>query len=190
MEDEVRKRLSRLNLEPAHEAEIVEELAQHLEDVYQRSLRGGATEAEAKSAALQELATDDLLQKEMRRSQTPFKESPVAGGPTNSNMLADLLHDSALCRAPATQESRLHDRCCHRSGVRHRRKHRDFQRCEHCPAAPIAVQRSRATRNGVGRRIPATDTRATLPPLQISSTGVIKIRSSKAWPQSPIRVST
>ena len=27
--DEVRKRLSRLNLEPAHEAEIVEELAQH-----------------------------------------------------------------------------------------------------------------------------------------------------------------
>ena len=45
--DEVRKRLSRLNLEPAHEAEIVEELAQHLEDVYQRSLRAGATEAEA-----------------------------------------------------------------------------------------------------------------------------------------------
>ncbi len=91
--DEVRKRLSRLNLEPAHEAEIVEELAQHLEDVYQRSLRGGATEAEAKSAALQELATDELLQKEMRRSQTPYKESPVAGGSNNSNLIADLLHD-------------------------------------------------------------------------------------------------
>jgi hypothetical protein len=30
---EVRKRLSRLNLEPAHEAEIVEELAKHHEDV-------------------------------------------------------------------------------------------------------------------------------------------------------------
>ena len=90
---EVRKRLSRLNLEPAHEAEIVEELSQHLEDVYQRSLNAGATEAEATSAALKELAIDDLLQKEMIRSQTPFKESPVAGGPTNSNFVADLLHD-------------------------------------------------------------------------------------------------
>jgi putative ABC transport system permease protein len=90
---EVRKRLSRLNLEPAHEAEIVEELAQHLEDVYQRSRNAGATEAEATSAALKELATDDLLQKEMRRSQTPFKAPPVAGGPTNANIVADLLHD-------------------------------------------------------------------------------------------------
>ena len=91
--EEVRKRLSRLNLEPAHESEIAEELAQHLEDVYQRSLRGGATEAEATNAALQELATDELLQKEMRQSQTPFKEPTVAGGPTNSNVIADLLHD-------------------------------------------------------------------------------------------------
>ena len=91
--EEVRKRLSRLNLEPAHESEIAEELAQHLEDVYQRSLRGGTTEAEAANAALQELATDELLQKEMRRSQTPFKEHAVAGGPTNSNVITDLLHD-------------------------------------------------------------------------------------------------
>jgi putative ABC transport system permease protein len=92
-EKEVRRRLARVQLEPAHEAEVIEELAQHLEDVYQRSLRSGATEAEAKNAALQELATDDLLQKEMRRTETPFKESPVAGGPTNSNFVADLLHD-------------------------------------------------------------------------------------------------
>ena len=91
--EEVRKRLSRVNLEPAHEAEIVEELAQHLEDVYQRTLRAGASKREAQSAALKELATDDLLQKEMRRSQTPFKESAVAGGPTSSSIVADLLHD-------------------------------------------------------------------------------------------------
>jgi len=91
--EELRKRLSRLNLEPAHEAEIVEELAQHLDDVYQRALKSGATEAEAKSAALNELATDDLLQKEMRPSQTTFKEPPVAGGPTKSNLVADFLHD-------------------------------------------------------------------------------------------------
>ncbi len=91
--EELRKRLSRLNLEPAHEAEVVEELAQHLDDVYQRALKSGATEAEAKSAVLNELATDDLLQREMRRSQTTFKEPPVAGGPTKSNLVADFLHD-------------------------------------------------------------------------------------------------
>jgi len=90
---EVRKRLARLNLEPAHEAEIVEELAQHLDDVYQRSLKAGATETDAKSAALNELATEDLLQKEMRRSQTTFTESPVAGGPAQPNLVADFLHD-------------------------------------------------------------------------------------------------
>src|SRR4029079_1022995 len=91
--NEVRRLLARVHLEPAHEAEVVEEVAQHLEDVYPRSLKRGATEAEAKNAALQELATDDLLQKEMRRSQTSFKESPVAGGSTNSNFVADLMHD-------------------------------------------------------------------------------------------------
>src|SRR3569832_898117 len=91
--EEVRKRLSRLNLEPAHEAEIVEELAQHLDDVYQRTLKSGATEAAAKSVALNELATDVLLQIEMRRSHATFKEAPVAGGPTKSSLMADLLHD-------------------------------------------------------------------------------------------------
>jgi len=57
---EIRRRLSRLNLEPAQEAEIVEELAQHLDDVYVRSLRSGATEAEATHAALTELADADF----------------------------------------------------------------------------------------------------------------------------------
>ena len=65
--EEVRRRLSGLRLAPAHEAEIVEELAQHLEDLYERSIRNGATEAEARRAALQELADAELLQKEMQR---------------------------------------------------------------------------------------------------------------------------
>ena len=90
--DEVRRRLARLNLAPAHEAEIVEELAQHLDDVYERSLKAGLTEVEAKQAALTELADSDLMQKEMRRSQKPAKEPPVAGG-GRTNLLADFLHD-------------------------------------------------------------------------------------------------
>jgi putative ABC transport system permease protein len=90
--EEVRRRLSRLNLEPARETEIVEELAQHLDDVYERSLRAGLTEAEANRAALKELADTDLMQKEMRRSQKPTKETPIAGGGRTS-VLADFWND-------------------------------------------------------------------------------------------------
>ncbi len=50
--EEVRRRLIGLKLAPAHEAEIVEELGQHLDDVYERAISIGATEAEAKRAAL------------------------------------------------------------------------------------------------------------------------------------------
>src|SRR5262249_37843493 len=89
---EIRRRLSRLNLAPAHEAEIVEELAQHLDDVYERSLKAGETEADAKRAALTELADADLMQKEMRRSQKPAIEAPVAGG-GRTNLLADFWYD-------------------------------------------------------------------------------------------------
>jgi len=64
--EEVRRRLSGLKLAPAHEAEIVEELAQHLEDVYERWINSGAMEAEAKRAALRELADAGVFQKEIR----------------------------------------------------------------------------------------------------------------------------
>jgi putative ABC transport system permease protein len=90
--EEVRRRLSRLNLEPTHEAEIVEELAQHLDDVYERSLKAGLTEAAARRAALKELADTELMQKEMRRSQRPASEAPVAGG-GRTNVLADFWND-------------------------------------------------------------------------------------------------
>jgi len=90
--EEVRRRLSRLHLEPAREAEIVEELAQHLDDLYERSLKTGLTDAEAKRVALKELADADLMQREMRRSQKPSSEAPVAGG-GRTNVLADFWND-------------------------------------------------------------------------------------------------
>ena len=43
---EIRERLALLNLAPTREAEIVEELSQHLEDRYAEMLSGGATEDE------------------------------------------------------------------------------------------------------------------------------------------------
>ncbi len=89
--EEVRKRLAGLKLPPAQEAEIVEELAQHLEDVYERSLRSGATELEARRAAIQELKGD--LLNELPRSQKPLHQEPVFERSGRFNLLADLLHD-------------------------------------------------------------------------------------------------
>jgi putative ABC transport system permease protein len=89
--EEVRKRLSGLKLAPAHEAEIVEELAQHLDDVYERSLRGGASETEARSAALQELAGD--LLNDLPRAKTPVYQQPVFERSGRFTLFADLLHD-------------------------------------------------------------------------------------------------
>ena len=41
---EIRARLAELRLSPVREAEIVEEVSQHLEQEYERSVSGGASE--------------------------------------------------------------------------------------------------------------------------------------------------
>src|SRR5918912_1056079 len=80
------KRLSGLKLRPTREAEIVEELSQHLEDRYEQSLRGGATEEEAYRAALRELTEGELLAEELRRVERPARREPVApGSPEGAN---------------------------------------------------------------------------------------------------------
>lgn len=54
--EEIRRRLADLRIAPTREAEIVEELAQHLDDRYEDLLTRGVTEAEAWQAALAELS--------------------------------------------------------------------------------------------------------------------------------------
>src|SRR5919205_558273 len=91
---EVRRRLAGLRLKPARETEIVEELSQHLEDFYEQALRGGAGEAEARRAALQELTESDLLAQGLRRVERPARIGPAAPGtPRRFGMLGDLKHD-------------------------------------------------------------------------------------------------
>src|SRR6185369_2049877 len=90
--EEVRKRVCGLRLAPSQENEIVEELAQHLEEVYERSLKGGASEAEARQTALLELAGDHLLH-DLQRSKKPFRETPIVENSGRDNLLADFLHD-------------------------------------------------------------------------------------------------
>ena len=91
--EEIRRRLASLQLQPAKEAEIVEELAQHLEEVYHRSIAKGLSEHEAKETALRELSDADSLPNELKRVHKPFHEAPVPGGAGRSNLLTDFIQD-------------------------------------------------------------------------------------------------
>jgi putative ABC transport system permease protein len=91
---EIGRRLASLRLEPTREAEIVEELAQHLEDRYAQLLSGGAPPEEAYRAALAELSESESLERELRRVERQFAPEPIAlGSIRRTNMLKDLWQD-------------------------------------------------------------------------------------------------
>src|SRR5262245_37112670 len=53
--EEIRRRLARADTTPAREAEVVEELSQHLQDRYDELRAGGADDATARWTVLAEL---------------------------------------------------------------------------------------------------------------------------------------
>jgi predicted permease len=92
--DEIKKRLENLKLDPTREAEIVEELAQHLEDRYAELLSGGAGPEQAHRAAMAELNENDLLTRELRQVERPAPREPVLLGSNRRNtMLGDIWQD-------------------------------------------------------------------------------------------------
>jgi len=91
---EIRGQLAGLKLEPAREAEIVEELSQHLEDRYADSLARGATPEEASHAALAELGERELIHQELRRVESHVEQEPIVLGTNRrSNMIEDFWQD-------------------------------------------------------------------------------------------------
>jgi macrolide transport system ATP-binding/permease protein len=92
--EEIRQRLAGLKLEPAREAEIVEELSQHLADRYAEAGARGATPEEAHREALAELSEGETLQREMQKVERPVEQEPIVlGANRRSNMIADLWQD-------------------------------------------------------------------------------------------------
>ena len=91
---DIRARLAELDLSPVREAEIVEELSQHLEDEYERALSCGASEDEARQQALEQLNTPDLLRRELNHVEHRVSAHPVAlGTEMQANIFADLWQD-------------------------------------------------------------------------------------------------
>src|SRR5215471_9569972 len=90
-DEEIRKRLAGLNLPPAREAEIVEELAQHVEDRYEELITTGRTEVEARRIALEEL---NLLGAELRGVERAVTQEPIPPGTAETrSIMADLGQD-------------------------------------------------------------------------------------------------
>jgi putative ABC transport system permease protein len=90
-EEEIRRRMYGLAIEPAREAEIVEELSQHLGDCYEESLAAGAAPEEARRAALSELSGSLAL--ELKRVEREPDHEPVVMGARRVNMIGDLGKD-------------------------------------------------------------------------------------------------
>ncbi|HLW78508.1 MAG TPA: ABC transporter permease, partial [Terriglobia bacterium] len=91
---EIEARLAGLNLAPARELEIADELAAHLEDRYQELRAGGVTEADAYRAALAELRDHRALERELGRIESAVGPEPlVAGAERKSSIPLDLARD-------------------------------------------------------------------------------------------------
>src|SRR3954469_18513214 len=93
-------RLARLSLRPAREREVIDELAQHLEDRYQELRDEGTSDEDAVRMALAELEDDDivgrsdnLLAREMRTLRQAAQPEPVAVGAPARTVFSDIGRD-------------------------------------------------------------------------------------------------
>ncbi|HEX5084679.1 MAG TPA: ABC transporter permease [Blastocatellia bacterium] len=92
--DEIKERLAGLNLEPTREAEIVEELSQHLEDRYKESFASGAAPDDAYRGALAELREGESLERELRQIESEAPQEPVVWGANRKiNMFGGIWQD-------------------------------------------------------------------------------------------------
>ena len=77
---ELRRRLAPLGLSPVREAEILEELSQHLDDRYQELRSRGEADADARRIALAEVSESDRLTRELAAIEAPAPPVSAAIG--------------------------------------------------------------------------------------------------------------
>jgi predicted permease len=90
---EVRTRLSSLQLSPTRESEIVEELSQHLDDRWRELIAGGASPDEATRLTLAQFRGDDVLAKYMAPLRQAHAPSPITPGAPTGKAFPDLLRN-------------------------------------------------------------------------------------------------
>lgn len=93
--EEIRRRLQSLDLTPTREAEIIDELAQHLDDRYRELRARGATHDDARAAALLEIEQADVFRRDVARIERPAPaELPAAGAPSRGTRAGALWQDT------------------------------------------------------------------------------------------------
>src|SRR5262245_46882584 len=90
---EVRARLALLNLRPEREADIVDEIAQHLAERYREALSAGASPEDATRLALAEFRAGNALAQRIAALRQANAPAAVTLGISSRHLLADLWHD-------------------------------------------------------------------------------------------------
>jgi predicted permease len=92
-QSEVRARLAPLNLKPEREADIVDEISQHLAERYRDAASGGASPEEATRLALAEFRAGNVLAHRIAALKQAHAPAAVTVGTSTGHLLADLWHD-------------------------------------------------------------------------------------------------
>ena len=91
--EHLRPRLAPLQLSTTREAEIIEELSQHLDERYDELCANGASDAEARRLALEELREPEALAHDMRPLRQAHLPPPIAPGDSSGSVFADFRQD-------------------------------------------------------------------------------------------------
>ncbi len=90
---EVRARLTQLRLKPEREADIVDEIAQHLEGRYRDATSAGASPDEATRLALAEFRAGNALAQRIAALKQAHASTAVTAGVSTGHLLEDLRQD-------------------------------------------------------------------------------------------------
>ena len=90
---DLRRHLAELRLGPAREAEIIEEVSQHLDDRYDELRASGSSDAEARRLVIAELGEGGDLEQRMRVLSQAHVTAPVVHGQPAASLLRGLWQD-------------------------------------------------------------------------------------------------
>ena len=138
--DDLRQRLATLRLSPTREADIIEELSQHLDQRYEELRAAGKGEREARHLATLELDDSEALARHMRRLRQAHVPPPITPGVPARGSLRGGLAGPPLRRARAPQAAGVRGRRDPDTRARHRRQQRDLRARRRDAAAPSAVR--------------------------------------------------
>ena len=96
---EVRARLAPLDLKPEREADIVDEIAQHLAERYREATQGGASPNEATRVALAQFQPGNVLAQRIAALRQAHAPAAVTAGASTGRLFADLAQDLRTPRA-------------------------------------------------------------------------------------------